>query len=528
MKILLAYQSGVSHRRDPYISLVPTGLSYLHACLRDAGYDSILANFSAWPPSRIKQELLAFKPDVIGISQWTHNRHISLDLAHICRNLLPNCTIVMGGGHATFCYEDILIEDSPVDVVVLGEAEFTLLEFVSRVSSELDWQSMDGLAFRRNGRIVVTPPQKSLDDLDHLPLPAQYLDMSIGLDLELQSEFIVTTRGCPSTCHFCSSPAFWGGKVRFRSPAAIVEEIRYIRQKFGLIYFSIRDDTFTADRKRVLEFCSLLLKEEVNILWNCQSRVTAIDEELLIEMKRAGCECIQLGVESGSPHILQQLGKNIAVSQIERACALIREIGINLSIFLISNVPGETVDDIRQTMELVRHIRPDDGYVSPLAYYPGTKLYKDAVAAGTVTHGIFADTRHAAIYVASNPDHSSTRLLKELTKNQQDDPERFNRQKKRLGYCFTTNVIAGEWYRQRGEYDKAEKELREITAVQPGNPWGWFLLGDLYSGLGRIKKGKEFYARVLTIVPEHGPSKLQNMRHKKTGPCEWPRPGLVL
>lgn len=510
MKILLAYQSGASHRRDPYISIVPTGLCYLHACLRDAGYDSILANFSAWPFSRIRQELLSFKPDVIGISQWTHNRRSSLELARRCRDILPNCTIVMGGGHATFCYEDILIEHSPVDVVIRGEAELTLLELVERISSKTEWKSLEGLAFRCNDRITITPPRKGLADLDLLPLPARYLDSSVGLDLELQSEFIVTTRGCPSSCHFCSSPDFWERRVRYRSPAAIVEEIRYIRQKFGLIYFSIRDDTFTADRKRALEFCSLLQKQEVNILWNCQSRVTAIDEELVIEMKRSGCECIQLGVESGSPRILRQLGKKITPARIESACALIREVGINLSVYLISNVPGETDDDIRQTIELVRRIRPDDGYVSPLAYYPGTKLFKDAVTAGSVTPGIFADTGHAAIYVSPDTGDVSSRLLQELTKNRQDDPDRFNRQKKRLGYCFTTNVIAGEWYRQRGEYDKAEKELREITAVQPGNPWGWFLLGDLYSGEGRIKRGKECYARVLTIVPEHGPSKTAN------------------
>lgn len=507
MKILLAYQSGLTHRSDPYINLVPTGLCYLHACLQEAGYDSMLANFSAWPASRIKKELLTIKPDFIGISQWTHNRHISVELARICRDLLPESTIVMGGGHATFCYEDILAEGSPVDIVIRGEAETTLLELVSRLSFGIEWLSIAGLAFRRNGTITVTPPRKSLNDLDRLPLPARHLDRSIGLDLELQSEFIVTTRGCPSTCYFCSSPDFWGKRVRFRSPAAIVEEILYIRQRFGLIYFSIRDDTFTADRRRVLEFCSLLQKQEVNILWNCQSRVTAIDEELAIEMKRAGCECIQLGVESGSPRILRQLGKNIAPAQIEQACALIREIGINLSIFLISDVPGETVNDIRQTVELVRHIHPDDGYVSPLAYYPGTKLYKDAVAAGNTTPGIFTDSPHAALYVASISGQPSSLLLKELAKNQQDDPDRFNRQKKRFGYSYTTNVIAEEWYRQRGEYDKAEKELREIISMQPGNPWGWFLLGELYSELGKIRKGKEFYAKVLGIVPQHGPSK---------------------
>lgn len=514
MKILLAYQSGLPHRNDPYISLVPTGLCYLHAFLREAGYDSMLANFSAWPASRIRQELLAFKPDLVGISQWTHNRHISLELARLCRDALPGCTIVMGGAHATFCYEDILFEGSPVDIVVRGEAESTLLELVARGASKAGWQNIAGLAFRRNGAVVITPPRKGLDDLDCLPLPARYLDGSVGLDLELQAEFIVTTRGCPSTCYFCSSPEFWGRKVRFRSPAAIVEEIRYIRQKFGLIYFSIRDDTFTADRTRVLEFCSLLQKHEVNILWNCQSRVTAIDNELIIAMKRAGCECIQLGVESGSPRILAQLGKKITPAQIERACTLIRKIGINLSIYLISDVPGETDADIRQTIELIRRIHPDDGYVSPLAYYPGTRLYKDAVAAGATTPEIFSDSGDAALYMATTHGPSSPRLLKELAKNPQNDPERFKKQKELLGFCYTTNVIAAEWYRQRGEYGKAEMELREITTLQPGNPWGWLLLGDLFSEQGRIGKGKEYYAKVLNIVPEHGPSQEAQLRSK--------------
>lgn len=507
MNILLAYQSGLPHRNDPYISLVPTGLCYLHACLSDAGHNSILANFSAWTTSRIKQELLTLRPDFIGISQWTHNRHSSMELAGLCRNLLPDCTIVMGGGHATFCYEDILFEGSPVDIVVLGEGESTLLELVGAGRAKGEWESIAGLALRRNDLIITTQQRKSLNDLDSLPLPARHFDKSVGLDLELQPEFIVSTRGCPSSCYFCSSPDFWGKRVRFRSPDAIVEEIKYIKQKFGLIYFSLRDDTFTADRKRVLKFCSLLQEQEVNILWNCQSRVSAIDEELVIEMKRAGCECIQLGVESGSTSILQQLGKSINPTQIKNACAIIRKVGINLSIFLISDVPGETGHDTRQTIELVRHILPDDGYVSPLAYFPGTRLYKEAIAAGIITPEIFTGSHSTALYVASTRGNSSTRLLKELSRNQQNDSERFKRQKKLLGYCYTTNIIAGEWHRQRGEYEKAEKEFLEITTSQPDNPWGWYLLGDLYSGMGKLIEGKRQYAKVLGIVPEHKPSK---------------------
>lgn len=508
MKILLAYQSGLPHRKDPYITILPSGLCYLHACLRERGFNSLLANFSAWPSSKIIDELQLFKPDIVGISQWTHNRHQSVELARLCRNILPDCIIIMGGGHATFCYEDILTENSPVDIVVRGEAEITLLELVVAGRSRNMWQSISGIAFRAEGQIVVTTPRKVIENLDSLPLPARYLDVSIGIDCELQSEFIVTTRGCPSTCYFCSSPDFWGRKVRFRSPDAIVEEILFIRQKYGLIYFSIRDDTFTADRKRVMSFCALLLEQEANILWNCQSRVTAIDEELLVHMKRAGCECIQLGVESGSPHILRQLGKNIHPQQIEKSCALIRDVGINLSVYLISDVPGETDDDILKTVELVRHIHPDDGYVSPLAYYPGTVLYKEAVASNSITSDIFSDSTQAALYVSSGSgtNRTSQRLVRELATNQMDKSNTFRRQEARLGYCYATHVIAGEWYRQKGQFANAEHEFRKITSRQPQNPWGWFLLGDLYAEWGKARKGKECYAKVLAIIPQHSPS----------------------
>jgi len=506
MKILLTYQSGLPNRKDPYINLVPTGLCYLHACLQKAGYDSLLANFSAWQTSKIKQILQDFKPTVIGISQWTHNRHISIDLARTCRSILPDSLIIMGGGHATFCFDDILKEGSPVDCVIRGEGEATLLELLTRISSGTEWQSIAGVAFRHDSSIKITPARKNIEELDMLPLPAKHLNTSIGLDLELQAEFIVTTRGCPSTCYFCSSPDFWGRKIRFRSPAAIVEEIIYIRHTFGVIYFSIRDDTFTADRQRVVEFSSLLKQQDVNILWNCQSRVTAIDEDLVIRMKQAGCECIQLGVESGSPRILKQLGKKIVPTQIEQACAVIRKVGINLSLYLISDVPGETDADLQQTVKLVRQLHPDDGYVSPLAYYPGTRLYRDAVASGTAAADIFAERKQAALYVVPKPGDASVRLLRELTMNQQNDPERFCRQKELLGYCYTTNVIAAEWYRQQGKFDRAEKELREITVLQPNNPWGWFLLGDILTECGRTKKGQECYAKVLNIIPRHGSS----------------------
>jgi radical SAM superfamily enzyme YgiQ (UPF0313 family) len=425
--------------------------------------------------------------------------------------------LIMGGGHASFCHEQSLYEGSPVDCVVVGEGEKTLLEIVRRCKDGLSWRDVKGIACRFEERTVVTPPREPLKDLDSLPIAAGYIENSIGVDLQLQSEFIVTARGCPSACHFCSSPKFWQRRVRFRSPDRIIEEMMYIKNRYGLIYFSLRDDTFTADRARTIEFCRLLIDRRAHVLWNCQSRVTALDEELLVWMKRAGCECVQLGVESGAERTLSRLGKTISPSQVEHAAGLIRRVGINLSIYLISDIPGETESDVLQTIELVKRIRPDDGYVSPLAYFPGTRLFDEAVSAGDVERNIFETDTHSAIYANGSPGHNSRRILGVLGRSAPDDSLRFRSQKELLGYCYVTNVLAGEYYRTHGKHSLAEREFREITEKEPDNPWGWYLLGDLYTEMREMGLALDCYRDVCRIVPEHVPSQKALQAKKKRG-----------
>jgi len=513
MKILLAYISGVSDRQDPYISLLPTGLCSMHACLREAGFDALLANFSGWSAADIKCCLADQQPDIVGISQWTHNRHAALDLAALVRKECPDCMVIMGGAHATFCYAEMLHGASPVDCVVVGEGEETLLEIVRHRQERTSWGEVNGIAYLANGEIVCTSPRAPLKNLDKLPMAAAFLEQSLGVDIPLQSEFILTARGCPSACYFCSSPKFWQRKVRFRSPDKIVAEMTFIRDRYGLIYFSLRDDTFTADRARTIEFCRLLIERRTGILWNCQSRVNALDEELLVWMKRAGCECIQLGVESGSPRILSRLGKTITPAQVEHAAGLIRHVGINLSVYLISDVPEETEDDLQETIKLVKRIRPDDGYVSPLAYFPGTRMFEEAVLAGQVARNVFERDEQAAVYAVGKPGRNSRRILQCLGRVAPHDAQRFKRQKELLGYCYVTNILAGEFYRQRGDYRAAENEFGEITEREPDNSWGWYLLGDLYAESGKGVLARDCYRRVCGIVPEHAPSR-QALRAK--------------
>lgn len=513
MRILLAYKTTGRSAADPYTSLLPVGLASICALLRREGMRARLANFSPFSWEKTTALLVDEKPDLVGISQFTHNRFAALRLAELAKRVNPLCLVVLGGPHATHRSRDILAGFPQVDGVVLGEGEGTFLELARHLqqSGDRNLTAIHGLACRHGDEIVVTPSRSPIADLDTLPAAVSCYDDAIGVDRQRQLEFIITSRGCPAVCRFCSSPLFWGRSLRFRSPRAIVDELRTIRDTHGLLYFSLRDDTFTADRRRVLEFCRLLVEERLHVMWNCQSRVTSVDEEMLGWMKRAGCECVQYGVESGSERILQSLGKRITPEQVRRAAAATRRVGLHLSIYLITGVPGETDEDLQATLRLIDDIKPHDGQVSPLACYPGTSLFADLVAAGGCASDMFEKDRREAFYLRDDPfvPVSTQKLLARLTRTAARSgfrPADFAAQKKLLGFCHATNLMAGERYEAEGDRFEAEREYREIIDRQPDNPWGWLAIGELYGGWGDIDEAEKAFLRVLELVPAHAPA----------------------
>jgi radical SAM superfamily enzyme YgiQ (UPF0313 family) len=513
MEILLAYKAHAGGADDPFTSLLPVGIGYINARLREAGYNSKVANFSRFSWREIRELLVAAPPAVLGVSQFTHNRFDSLKLARLVKEIAPSCFVVFGGPHATHRFRETLACNDAVDAVVLGEGEETFRELAELLAAKRSdaLHSVRGLALRRSGSVVVTPPREPWANLDRLRSPVCGLDDAIGVDPHRQLEFIITSRGCPASCRFCASPLFWGKTVRFRSPRSIVDEIKSIRDRYGLIYFSLRDDTFTADRERVLEFCRLLLQEKVYILWNCQSRVNAVDEEVLFAMKRAGCECIQFGVESGSVRVLRTLGKGITPEQVRRAAELTRRAGIHLSVYLMAGIPGESEADVRETITLLDSIKASDGQVSPLAWYPGTALFEQGVAAGEIDLDLFESDRREALYARSGPfvDRAIGALLHHIEIIA--EKSRFRRgdflaQKKLLGYCHATNFMAGEMYAAASQWRQAEAEFREIVDREPENPWGWLMIGELYAQQGEAIRARQAFETLVRLVPAHAPA----------------------
>ena len=540
MRILLTYKTTGRSAADPYTSLLPVGLGSICALLRREGMDARLANFSPFSWEKTESLLAEERPDLVGISQFTHNRFAALRLAELAKRLNPRCYVVLGGPHATHRSQELLDGFPNVDAVVLGEGEETFLELARHLQGDgdRDLSVIRGLALRHRGEIVVTPPRPPFADLDVLPSAVSCYDDAIGVDRQRQLEFIITSRGCPASCRFCSSPLFWGHALRFRSPRAIVDELRAIRDRYGLLYFSLRDDTFTADRRRVLEFCRLLVEERLYIVWNCQSRVTSVDGEMLGWMKRAGCECVQYGVESGSERILKSLGKRITLSQIHQAAEATRRAGLHFSIYLITGVPGETTEDLQATLRLIDDIKPHDGQVSPLACYPGTGLFADMLASSEGRADMFERDRREAFYLRDDPfvPLSTRKLLDRLTRSADRNrfrPADFAAQKRLLGFCYGTNLMAGELYEAEGDTLRAEVEYREITERQPANPWGWLAMGELHGEGGDADEAEKAFLRVLELVPPHVPAlvalgDLSSLRGDRQRGEEWYRRALSI
>lgn len=512
LQILLAYKSHPEGATDPFTSLLPVGLPAMNAVLRAAGHSCRLANLSGMETDSTLALLKRENPALLGLSMFTHNRHETLELAARAREILPRCLILLGGPHATHRWQELLTSAPFVDAIAIGEGEATMLELAGVTAGPAtDLAEIHGLAVRRNGIPFLTTQREPLKDIDSLPLAGRYLDGTIGVDPRRQLEFLITSRGCPAHCRFCSSPGFWGKRIRFRSPDSMVEEIRFLRDRFGLIYFSIRDDTFTADRKRVIDFCRKLMDERIFILWNCQSRVNAVDAELLAWMKRAGCECVQLGIESGSRKILDILDKRITPDQVRAAARAVREVGINLSIYLIAGVKGETEQDIRETCGLVSELRSSGGHVSPLVYYPGTALFEDAVKAGDVPADLFEKSREPACQVCRDRAvfRNTERLMAALEKGAGKSgftARDFTRQKELLGHCHATNLLAGESFLEMGSVASAEREYREIVSREPDNPWGWLALGEMYGEAGDLASAIQAFETLAGLVPQHLPA----------------------
>ena len=372
MKILLIYPYFIETRvlTVEDVSAVPLGVYFVAAVLKENNYNVEVLNWHDInaAPDKIKNILVEKKPDVIGFSILHGNRWGGLEIARIAKQINPRVTVVFGGVGATFLWEHFLIHFSEVDYVVTGEGEYTFLNLVRHLESGHPGAiaSLNGLAFRKDGRPVRTADAAPITPLDDLPDPARYFTY----------QHLSLTRGCAGDCTFCGSPRFWGRHVRFHSADYFVEQIQRLYQK-GSHFFYFSDDTFTVNKKRVIEVCKKIIEKELDITWNAISRVDYINEEILFWMRKAGCIQISYGVESGSEKIRNFLQKKIATENILNAFTLTQNYGIMARAYFIYGCPEESWQTIQETIDLIDRIKPLSAVFYILDIFPGTRLYED-------------------------------------------------------------------------------------------------------------------------------------------------------
>jgi len=404
MNILLIYPHFLEERiHVEEIRTMPIGIYYVAAMLKEHEYDVEIFNGcdAGHAPETIEAVLRRSQPDIIGFSILNANRWGGIEIARMAKQINPNVTVVFGGIGATFLWEHLLTHFKEIDFIVMGEGEYPFLNLVkTMVQGNKDFKDIPGIAFRSNGEIIRNPPAEIISDLDELPTPAKYFEYNQ----------VASSRGCTMECTFCGSPAFWSRKVRFRSAMHFVKELETLYHK-GITFFYFSDDTFTINKRRVIEICKAIIQKNLMISWFAIARVDHVDEEILYWMRSAGCIQISYGVESGSNTVRAFLNKKITKDQIKKAFALTTQYGILARAYFIYGSPGETWETIQETIDLIHEIKPLSVIFYILDIFPGTALYAGFKKQFNLTDDIWLQRIEDITYSETDPALPSDLIL---------------------------------------------------------------------------------------------------------------------
>ncbi len=362
----------------------PLGIAYMAGVLQENNIDVEILDASAEDMDfkDVEKELLKKKPDLVALTALTPTIGRALETAQVVKETLPDSIVVMGGYHPTFNFIETL-EDENVDIVIRGEGEYIMLNLVQALENQSSLHDVKGIVFedKNSKEIVVNPEAPLIQDLDELPFPAlNLLPMKKYrlLDMDTHMTTMITTRGCPMQCSFCSSAAMHGKKIRERSVENIVDEIEYLKTNYDIDTIAFMDDTFTLKKRKVMAICDEILKRNIEIMWGCTSRVDTLDEKLLKKMKEAGCITIFIGVESADQQQLDNMCKNTTIAKIENAFKIAHKLKIRTIASVALGMPGDTKEIMNKTVKFVHKLKPNYAIYSLATPYPGTRFYKEA------------------------------------------------------------------------------------------------------------------------------------------------------
>lgn len=403
MKVLLINPPFCLNFQD-YIS-IPLGLGYLGSFIEKNGHSVKIFDSSAgrvekrnngfWHGksyAEIKEVIKQEQPVLVGIGCFFSPRFpYTVEVAKLVKEINPKIFTVVGGIHATILPREVL-RNNEIDFVIIGEGEYSFLQLIEKLErKESDFGTIDGIAFRNNGDIVVFPKTKFIENLDDLPFPALHL-----LPVEEYFKYkrmkwwssqgrcfpIVSSRSCPYRCHFCSMYKVHGQKWRARSAKNVVDEIEYLINVFRAEMISFQDDNLTLSKTRMIEICEEIKRRSIKIKWNTPNGISikTLDKEVLAAMQDSGCIEVNLAIESGDEIIRnQKMHKKLSLNKIIEVANACKKLRLKANAYFIVGYPGDNDETINKTIKLVKKLSFFNIAVSYATPFPGTELYDECV-----------------------------------------------------------------------------------------------------------------------------------------------------
>lgn len=361
------------------------GIGYLASYLRSYDYpvDILDAHALKMEPDEYSKTLKEKNPDIVGITSTTIGWHGAVEAAELARKALPDSLIIVGGPHLSV-YPKESLSFPFIDMAVIGDGEETLLEIVRKKEKGEPLDDIKGTAVRINGEVKINSPRPWIENLSDLPHPAVDLlplDRYKCLTLEHPFFTMISSRGCPYKCGFCSQ-VYCGDRVRFRSAEDLVDEIETYVRDYGAREIVMFDETFTINEKRVLKICELIKERKLKFRWNIRTRVDTVTDRMLAELKDVGCYGLHMGVESGNPRILKVMRKGITLDQVRWAFKTARKYGFITRGYFMIGYLDENPDTYKATVDLARELDLDFASFSITTPLPATHLFEESVNRG--------------------------------------------------------------------------------------------------------------------------------------------------
>ncbi len=383
------------HNRYP-----PLGVAYLGAVLREAGHAVRIRDAADYKSMEdFRRELVSFTPRVLGISVLSVHYEKALAAAKIAKDVDPQIIIVFGGAHPTAVPLDCA-SHREIDFILTGEGEKSFPQLVEALQHDMDVSEIPGIVYRVGDDFHIQERKEFISSLDLLPLPARdllpmhkYLHKAPTLPLPYPSTSIVPSRGCFGNCRFCQPTlrGLFGRKMRYRSPRNVVDEVFQLKDQYRIRGLFFADDEPTWNKDWMMAFSQEMIERKVNVRWICPSRVDTIDLDMLKMMRRAGCIQVGFGVETGSQRVMNYYRKGTRIEQVINAFDLCRQAGIIARANFMIGAPEETTEDVEETIQLLKSIKPDLIVTSVTTPIVGTDLFHHAKVTGLLRKASLSD-----------------------------------------------------------------------------------------------------------------------------------------